>query len=1099
MIDAYDILLNGDESLELEDTETVLETVEEAFEKSCDGYGYVDVCEISRRTGLSCEDVVQELGPSAFQCPEVFENGEPYDITKGHVKAEIYLSGLIPKKLACAERMNDKYPHCFDKNVEALRRLLPTSLSMDDIYVSFGSSWIKKHPDEIAQFAYEFLDLEKKPEVVYHPKSGALEIVRDKTMKKSDKNVETYGVRSEGDEKHRQPSKQYLTAIDIIEDTANGRIVKVFDYDKVDRGGWDNYANVAVLNYERTVEAQEKQKRIEEAFRDWIFANKKRRKRFEQYYNDEFVGYTYTRYDGSHLKFPGLNPNVKLKPHQSSFTARVIAEADMKKSYLVAHDVGSGKGHVICVTATELKRLGKSSKNLVVVPNNTFKAIVKTYKRLYKNERILEVSPKRFNKDKIGMLEEIRDGDYTVIFMAYSSFDMIVMSKQYNVDELSRQIRELRSAAFTASTRAEAGRLTRRADHLEKRLLEDVLPSRDTDLIPFESLGINTLIVDEAHNYKNIPIYSRLDNVIGMHKDGSDKCREMLEKTKNVDRTIFLTGTPLSNSIADLFTFQTYLQPETLKFHGIDSFDTWISTFGQKEECVECDVDVRSETMKVNTRFTSFHNLTELMAMFSQVCDFYHVEGSEADLPAFDGYIDITLPRTKSQDLLMEDIADRNEKVRLGVVSRKEDNLLKITSDGRMIALDPRLSKLGLYEEGDGVTKTDRCAEEVYSLYKRYPGTTQLVFSDLGTPKASFNVYDELRRKLEEYGIPSYEIAYAHDAVTDDDKIRMMELINKGSLRVVIGSTRTLGVGLNIQERCVALHHLDVPWKPSDMIQREGRILRSGNTVDKVFIYRYITVDTFDAYSWEILERKQKFISSFLGGTSNARDMNDIDNAVLNYAEVKALAIGNPLIRRRVDVANALERSKILCRRRQRDIDGLKQFLKSAPGKIDELEKSAQADMGAFDDYFATREDMSREELEEIGAEYMEELRANVFRPKERWIGDFQGFSVIMSAGMRREYPHVILAHETGGRYYCKLSFDMSPLACCKAIIKQIESLGEIAERKTAEADKLKAKMKEAKQDLALDNKYFDEIASLTSELAEIDKELDSKKEKKTA
>ena len=886
VIDIFDLMTEESSVDNLSESLSVDDALIDALNLKND----IDICYIAERAGISVSKVIHELDGVIYQQPEYFVDSEEYDETIGWAVSSKYLSGNIRNKLDTAGKANKRHPGKFQSNIEALKKILPARVDIDDIHLSLGATWVPV--EEISLFLMEFLNLKMPPEVIFYDDLKYYKIVQTDETKKSILNTITYGVKGET---HDDYTKQYLTAIDIVEQTLNAKTIKVFDYVPKKSSRWCNYECEPVFNKNKTIEAQNKQRAIIDAFKDYVYAEKSRISRFESYYNDKMVGYTYSAYNGDFLKLTDLNEEIKLYKHQRDAIARVLLSGN---NVLFSHDVGTGKTYEMIVSVHELYRMGISKKNLLVVPNNVLEETVKTHRKLYKDDNILVVYPKDFTPSKRdNVLENIRNGDFTAIYMAYSSFDMIVMSKSYYVDKVSEEIRKLKTAIYNSQSKYEKRALKRQEKALSKKLSKYVVKEKECPWLTFDQLGIETLVVDEAHNYKNIPIRTKADSVVGLGNGTSKKCREMLEKAHYVSRLIFATGTPLTNSLADLFTFQTYLQPELLAYHNIDTFDTWVSTFGQRETTIECDVDANSTSLRTMTRFSSFHNLGELMSLFSQVCDFYHMPEDEAGLPTFNGYTDVCVPKNEVQHEYIRSLSERTERIRNKEVKRTEDNLLKVTVDGRMAALDIRLVDTDRIYFGEQESKIDVCAKQVADVLEKHPESVQIVFSDIGTPKDGFNVYDELTRALVKNGQDKSKIAYVHDATTDSARAKLFADMNEGKLKVVIGSTQKLGVGVNVQEKLVAIHHLSVPWRPADMVQREGRILRKGNTSEEVYIYRYITEGSFDAYSWQLLENKQRFISSFLSGTSATRDMGDIADTVLTYAEVKALAIGNPLIK----------------------------------------------------------------------------------------------------------------------------------------------------------------------------------------------------------
>jgi len=1031
----------------------------------------VDLNKMSKACGRSAEDLVIDLrGSAIFQDPAAFESEFAWRIDKGWVTKSQYCCGNIHTKLVIAERMNKRFPGLFDANVAALRRMLPDKLSMSEIHISPGAPWVP--PKIYADFLKELLRFDKTPEVIYSRQSATWQIIPPDEAKNSVYNNMTYGT-------------AFISAVKIFEQTMNARTVKVYDYVPTTHWTYDR-----VFNRVATVMAQEKQKEIILEFNRWIRASKERCTLLEERYNNSFVGYGVSTYDGDFLKLDDINPKVNLFPHQRNAVARMLLSP---QNLLLAHEVGSGKTHIMCTGMHELYRKKLSHKNLIVVPKGVLKATVKTYKYLYPHDKILAVYPKDFNpKKRMKILEKIRDEDYTAVFMAYSSFDMIVMSKDYWLTKYHRQLEEIKAVSERTPIGPEKRLLEKQRDSLQKKILDTIMDKVDTPWLTFDRLGIETLIVDEAHNYKNIPLQTRADNIVGMHSVGSKKCREMLEKTAQVKKIVFATGTPLTNSLADLFVLQSYLQPEDLKFRGIESFDMWINTFAERETGLEVDIDNNLRTV---TRFSTFHNLTELMALFSTVCDFHNVDTEANELPMFAGYTDISVPRSLSQKEYIRQLAERTELIRTHQVSRTEDNLLKVTTDGRLCALDIRLVDSAFILKDKTKNKVEACAEKVYEFYIKYPGTSQIVFSDIGTPKAGFNIYDSLKYELMGLGIPENEIAYIHDATSESARERLFADVNAGRVRVIIGSTQKLGQGVNVQESLVAMHHLSIPWKPSDLVQREGRIIRRGNRCKEVFICRYITEGSFDAYSWQLLENKQRFISSFLSGTSATRDADDVADVVLDYAEVQALAIGNPLIKRRVETANKLERTRISQRQRQRQLNDLMSIVEGAPEEIKRVRERFSVIIADMARYGNNKTSIPQEERLAFGEELLCAIAENHMRYDERMFDTYQGFEVVLPAGMDIDKPHIYIRNPEGGSYRLDMETDKA-LGCAMRIDHLLDGLKERADGCLAKIKELEKQAEEAKTDIETGNKYDAAVSALEEELEAIDDKLEKENAK---
>lgn len=1047
-----------------EKEEMTVFTSDEALTRSINDKGRVDIAYMSKISGIRPEKLVSDLrGKAILQDPAQFRMNTEWDILKGWVLIPQYVSGNCVHKYNEAQALNQRLGNCFESNLRVLRTFVPEEVSLEDIHISLGSPWV---PAEIySDFLTELFGYKARVKVVFNKHKGVWQVTPFESGFSTINNCYTYGTTE-------------MSGIKIAENTMNSKTVKVYDY--ILTTGWKYEKK---LNRLATLAAQEKQNLIIKEFEKWVFADEKRRKTLQWAYNESFVGYAFSPYDGSFLTLPDLNPDVEFYPHQKNIVARILLSG---RNLLIAHDVGAGKTYEMIAGSHELYRLGLSKKNLIVTPNNVLKATVDTHRMLYPNDKILAVFPKDFTpKHRNETLIKIRDGDYTAVYMAYSSFDMVVMSKKYRINKMATDISDLKVAAASTYHKEEKTMLLRHADQLSKKLTKYIEEAQDTPWLCFDELGITTLFVDEAHNYKNIPLYTKADNIVGMHSKGSKKCEEMYEKCHTTDRVIFATGTPLTNSLADLFVLQSYLQPEDLKFHRIDTFDMWVNCFGERETNFEIDVD--SSSLRPVTRFSTFHNLTELMSLFSAVCDFHHLDSAGEKLPQFDGYVDVCVPKCEAQSKYIASLAERTELIRNREVGRTEDNLLKVTTNGRKCALDVRLVDPAADIETS--TKLRICAEKIYDIYMNFAGTCQAVFSDIGTPKSEFNVYDELKRELVLLGVPEYEIAFIHDAETETMRTRLFKEINTGKVRVIIGSTQKLGVGVNLQERLIALHHLSVPWRPADMVQREGRIIRRGNTCDKVFIYRYITEGSFDSYSWQLLENKQRFISSFLSGTSAARDMGDIADVVLSYAEVKALAIGNPLIKERVETSNRLERAKISCRQRQKQLMDLRRVTDSAPKEQEKLKRRIAVAEKDIELYCESKVSVSNTERMTFGEELITALKDNLMAPRERVFSDYQGFSVMLPASMSEDECYVYICSKNGGKYYLKMDTE-KPLGCCKRIDYLLDKLPDFKASLEEELERSRVKTVQALQDLEKGNEYYTVIDKLTERLSEIDKQI---------
>ena len=1058
--DDYEVLYDFDEAEVKSDSYSEPLSIPDAFLACRRQLHVANIGYIAELAHTTKEEVALALqGTALFQNPEFFmRNAIEWNIDDGWEFREQYLSGFLPLKLRTAKIVNRRMSGKFDKEVRALEKLTDDSGMIQTMPVfSLGSPFV---PEDIyAVFIQTLLRLRDKPRVVYNPLKARFHI----------------GITNQDDLRQAKSNPLYNTtrmnAIEIITKTMNAATVKVYD-ERTDYYG----KVVRIFNKAETYRAQEIQKKLIEVFKSYINSSTSRRKRVKDAYAKTFIGFHHISFDGSYLTFPDLNPQIHLFDHQKNAIAQAL---ESEHNVLFAHRVGAGKTYVIIITAHELYRTGLSKKNLVVVPNQILQDFEQAHKLLYPDDKILVVTPKMFTPShRAEILEDIRDGDYTAVYMAYSSFKMVPMSKQYKLSQMSKEIGEIRATAASAPNAYERHSLESMADKKAEKMREFAQEYSDPKWLCFDRLGVDTLFVDEAHNFKNISINSRSDGIVGFRSKGSKTSDEMLQKVHFVNRSVFSTGTPLTNSIADLYTLMTYLQPEQLKFRNIESFDMWINTFGERESDFELDV---GHKLRPITRFSTFHNLTELMDMFSLVCNFHYEDGGE-EIPKAN-YSNVTLQKTDEQEEYIKDLGERTELIRQHLVSRKEDNLLKITTDGRKCALD--LCLTDPYQSGGG--KIEACAEEIWQLYRHYDGKSQVVFSDIGTPKEGFNVYDELKENLAELGVPRDEIAFIHEAKTERQRARLFQAVNDGRIRVIIGSTEKLGVGVNIQKNLIAMHHLSIPWRPSDIEQREGRILRRGNSCEKVFIYRYITEGTFDGYSWQLLENKQKFIAGFLSGTSAVNSVRDISDTVLTYAEVKALAIGNKLIKKRVDTANRLEHMRITSRQRERQLAELKQMVDAFPDKIRHQKEHVDQIRLNYTYYTHHRTKVSREERQAFGEELIEALKQKSSEP--RIFDTYNGFTVELPADMPQERPYIYLVGLMGERFYVEID-PQKPMGCSQRLDFTLDRLDERAEQQNAVLSQYRRQLKDARADIAAGNPYIEQIEALEQELERIDKEL---------
>ncbi len=1048
--------------------------------------GRVDVPYIASACGKTPQEVLDGLKGAIYLNPETWD----LDIKKGWETADAYLSGNLRRKWRLAVEANRRYPGLFEDNVAALEELLPKTATCEEIYITLGSPWVPT--DVIDDFIEHLLgpylsSINEKFRpgylVVHDELTGGWEIPA-----KSRYSYGQYAVRATS-----AYGTMRMNALEIMEYTLNMKTVVVRDTVVVRAATFSQKPKTAsVINREETVLAVAKQDLMIQEFKDWVWSDEKRAERLRNIFEDRFGFMRARRFDGSFLTFPTMSENAFLYPYQKNAVARILFSPNV----LLAHEVGCGKTYIMVAAGMELKRMGVSKKNMYVVPNNLVSQWRDIFSELYPQAKVLEIYPKDFTpKRKEDTLRLMRDADVDAILIAYSCFDRILVSIQTKIDGIVEELEKLEEAIKDTSNKF-SSQLVVRKHKLKKDL--QTLRSKLQDenkTVCFEDLGIQTLFVDEAHNYKNIDVGSKITNVMGLgNREGSEKCENMLLKVRCVQKqnggrgVVFATGTPITNSIIDVFVMQKYLQNGELTLLDLHNFDSWVGMFAEKSTEFEIDIDTNS--YRLATRFSKFHNLTELTMLLASFADFYRADGATG-LPQMDGYIDCLVGKSEEFARYLDDISHRADNVRSGQVSRDEDNMLKITTDGRKAALDLRLVQPAASFSYD--CKVMRCAENVFELYLKTLGkrSTQLVFCDSSTPKGNFNVYDELRRLLIEMGVPHDTIAYIHDAQSESRREELFEAVRMGQVRILIGSTFKLGMGVNVQDKLIAIHHLDIPWRPSDMVQREGRILRQGNENKKVYIYRYVTDGSFDAYSWQLLENKQRFISQLLSGTLTEKESEDVNSVVLNYAEIKALAIGNPLIKKRVEVANELSRMLTLQRKAIYMREQLQAELAEIPERLERQKKYCTACMQDIDDYARYKREYSLDERRELAESVMAAIaKYDITEGVEKTIGQYQGFAVILPSYITPHKPHVWL--KRNGKY--KVDIGESQFGVIARLDGALDSMDKQLKIYKDNVQSLILSKDEISAELEKTDSYADDIADLKARLERIDDELGVKK-----
>lgn len=926
------------------------------------------------------------------------------------------------KEIFCQKILPDRIPH---------------EILYTDIEVSLGVPWVDVNIIEDFMFYLLAREQEDYHYVSYEPITGSWHIRSKGFLGKNNINAEvTYGL------------KRY-NALFILEAALNLREIKLYD------GG-------TVYNERDTLAALEKQKLIQEEFRKWIWEDEDRRWQVEGSYNTMFSKYTVQNYDGSHLVFPEMNPKFTLFPYQKDAVQKIIESPNT----LLAFDVGAGKTFIMIAAAMKMRREGISRKNMFVVPNHIVGQWEKIFSDLYPNAKVMAIEPAMYKpgmRNKI--LKQIQEGDYDGIIIAYSCFEMIPLSANAVFDNMNQQLRRLEEALENMKYGEEYSSwgespISREKQYI-KKLTQDFLNAMDTadsSQITFDMLEINTLFVDEAHNYKNIPIKTKLKNLNGINTKGSLKCLDLLHKIRWIQQNndgrgaVLATGTPLCNSIADAYAMQMYLQYEEMKKTHLDVFDNWVKTFALPEQLCEIDVDVSK--YRFVRRFVKFFNLPELSRMFSEIAIFHAVDQKE-NTSMCKGYKDIVIEKYNELTRYMSELCERTEKIRSGQVARFIDNMLKVSIDGRKAALDLKL--VGRKQPYDQSSKIYNCVKNVVKLYKKYPSTTQLIFCDYSTPKGSdFSVYKELKEKLAEEGIPIKEIAFIHSYQTESRKVELFQKFNAGEIRILIGSTFKLGIGANVQVKLKAMHHLDVPWRPADMVQREGRIIRQGNENKDVFIYRYISEGSFDSYSWQILETKQRFISQFLSGSSYQRTASDLENNILTYAEVKALALAEPLMKKLAEKENEIRNLQVLIAKE-------KETQKDMEDEVQILSKKLSDEKHRYRIAKEVAENLSEKRKEEFEEEYQrikEILTEEVVSGNEKLDEELvvMGMLVVFPDLKENETEYIYL-EKNQARY--RVEMGSSSNGNARRIINVLKKFEKITEEERVEISRISERKKE--------------------------------------
>ena len=1058
---------------------TSCDTATDALVLSLSEKAMIDMDYMAELTGKNEETLFSELKGVIFLNPLY---GYGNNTERKYLTADEYLSGNVREKLAWARKSAEQNPDDYLVNMEALEKVQPVDLTASEIDVRLGATWLPQ--EDVQRFMVELLKpayyASSKIKVHYSPLTAEWNI----SNKNSDygnvtANV-TYGTKR-------------INGYKIIEETLNLKDVRIFDTVQ------DEYGNdKRVLNKKETVLAQQKQQLIKDAFRDWIWKAPARRERLTAMYNEKFNSVRPREYDGSHIKFVGMNPEITLREHQVNAIARILYGGNT----LLAHVVGGGKTFEMVAAAMESKRLGLCQKSLFVVPNHLTEQWAAEFLQLYPSANILVATKKDFEtRNRKKFCSRIATGDYDAVIIGHSQFEKIPMSVERQRAILQAQLDEI-IEGISEAKRANAERFTIKQMEKSKRSIKLKLDklndqTRKDDVVTFEELGVDRLFVDEAHSFKNLFLYTKMRNVAGLAQTEAQKSSDLFMKCRYMDELtdnhgiIFATGTPISNSMTEMYTMQRYLQYDTLRSQGLQHFDAWASTFGETITAIELAPE--GTGYRAKTRFARFYNLPELISMFKQVADVQTADMLKLPIPEAEYHNEVIKP-SKFQTDMVASFSERAEKVRNGMVDATVDNMLKITNDGRKLALDQRLTDDLLPDDPE--SKVNLCLDNIHRIWESSSEqkSTQLVFCDLSTPHGDgkFNVYDDLKEKLVRMGVPETEIAFIHDAKTEAQKAALFTNVRAGNVRILLGSTAKMGAGTNVQKRLIAEHHLDIPWRPSDIEQREGRILRQGNENKRVDIFRYVTENTFDSYMWQTIENKQKFISQIMTSKSPVRSCEDVDETALSYAEIKALATGNPHIKEKMDLEIEVSRLKLVKANYLSQKYALEDsLLKHYPKEIrltQERIKGYQADIALYQRH-KTEEfpgmvlcGISYAEKKDAGAAIIEICKAQT-SPEAKEIGSYRGFALLLSFDTMSKVFRMTLRGSLS--HTIELGSDIH------GNIQRMENILEAFPVRLSACEKvldtLKEQMENAKSEVEKPFAQEQELSEKTARLAELD------------
>lgn len=1057
------------------------DNAETALRYSLNNRGCVDIEYMKTIYNKTDEEIIEELDTLIYQDPSKI-----HDFNNGWVIASEYLSGNVKQKLNYVKSVN--IDNKYDKNIEALEKVQPIPLEYDEISVKLGSTWIPE--DVYHQFCVELLDIprwnQSHLKIKYAKEINSWLFQASGLYGYGVKNTNTWGT-------------DRADALSIIKNTLNLQSITIYDKLEDER---------RIVNPVETANAREKQELIKQEFKEWIWKDEERRNRLVKIYNEQFNCMREREFDGSHLTFDGMNPTINLRPHQKDAVARVLYGGNT----LLAHAVGAGKTYECIASAMELKRLGIVSKPMFVVPNHLLGQWANEILKLYPTANILVATQKDFEKTRRKkLMAKIATGEWDAVLIAHSSFGLVPMSREYEKRHIENQIDEIVEAIERIKAESNEGLSVKKLEQIKTSMdtkLKTLLDSPKDDVVTFEELGIDELIVDEAHMFKNLPMFSKIRNVAGINNSESKKATDLFMKISYIlennggKGAVFATGTPISNSMGELFAMQKYLQLDRLREMGLEHFDEWASTFGEVVNSFEIAPD--GSGFRTKARFAQFFNIPELMTLFKEIADIKTSKMLDLPVPKLKGgdYKTIVAPKSNELGEYVDKLAERSEIIRNGCDPRI-DNMLLVTNDGRKAALDLRMIDPNMPDLPN--SKINMAVENIYKVWleNKEDKLTQLVFCDLSTPKndGTFNVYDDIKNKLIQRGIPEEEIEFIHNAKTNPQKLKLFEDMRNGTKRILIGSTSKMGAGMNVQDKLIALHHLDCPWRPSDIEQREGRILRQGNQNEEVEIYRYVTEGSFDAYSYQLIQTKSTFINQIMANSNGSgRTAEDLDRDTLTYAEVKALASGNPLILEKFKVENELKQLYLSKSRYDKSrIELESKYNRELPRQLKYQEsylKGLQEDITKVVDlsadnfnivireqYYNSRKDASTKLYQSLSL-----LKTG----EETKIGEISGFDII---GTREELRYTPVVWIKGsGKYKVEINNidEIGNIIKLENMLKSFESkINTVIEQ----ISYTKKQLEDIKEELDKPFTNADRIKELQKEKARIDSELDLDKQ----